>query len=56
MINLWDYNDAKIIRLTTNDNSVYEGKIIELTEKEEQSDLCPFEDSIALSVKKRCNC
>ncbi len=50
MINLWDYNVAKKVRIITKDNILVEGKVIELCEAEEQSDLCPQEDSICVEL------
>lgn len=48
MINIWKYQDAKRIRITTNDNEMYDGFIVELTDIGERSDLEPQEDGITI--------
>ena len=48
MVNVWDYNSARNVRLTCVDGEVYEGLVLEVCESEEDG---MQEDSITIEVK-----
>ena len=50
MIDLWNYKDAKKVKIIDNIGNEYEGKVVDITDSEEKSDLESFEDSITIAV------
>jgi len=48
MINVWDYQEAENIRVTTVDDEIFSGKVISVDDVEEESDLGFDEDSISI--------
>lgn len=58
MINLWDYQEARKIRLVDVDNEEFIGYVIEITDSEEYmydetDDIEAFEDGITLEVGEK---
>lgn len=50
MINIWEYSDAKRVRIVTN-TGTYEGLVDDICDVEDKSDLEPQEDSICIVVE-----
>ena len=58
MINLWDYQEARKIRLVDVDDEVFIGYVIEITDSEEYmydetDDIENFEDGITLKIGEK---
>ena len=54
MINIWDFKDAEIIRITDIEGDVFQGRIIDIIDVGEESEDYGFgEDSICISVNNR---
>lgn len=54
MINVWDYKNCDIIEIIDIDGEVFRGKIIDITDAGEKSDLEMNEDSITINYNQRC--
>lgn len=50
MINIWEYSNAKRVRIVTN-TGIYEGFVDDICDKEDKSDIEPQEDSICIVVE-----
>ncbi len=48
MTNVWKYAEAERIRITDIDGDMFEGKVTDVTDREERSDLEKQEDGITL--------
>lgn len=48
MINIWDYYDAKKIKVTTTAGNTFEGYVVDFTDREERSDLEKQEDGVTI--------
>jgi len=54
MIKVWDYQDANIIKITAIDGQVFTGRLIEVTDVEDESpDYGYKEDSITIEAEGR---
>lgn len=54
MINVWDYQHANRIKITDIDGQVFTGKVVEVTDVEDESPDYGFgEDSITIEVEGR---
>ncbi|MBR3819622.1 MAG: hypothetical protein IKJ41_10840 [Clostridia bacterium] len=50
MVNIWNYKDCDTIEITDTDGNVFKGRIVDITDAEEKSDLEEYEDSITIKV------
>ena len=50
MFNIWDYKDCDTIEITDTDGNVFKGRIVDITDADEKSDLEEYEDSITIKV------
>ncbi len=50
MVNIWNYKDCDIIEITDTDGNVFKGRIVDITDADEKSDLEEYEDSITIKV------
>ena len=50
MVNIWDYKDCDTIEITDTDGNVFKGRIVDITDADEKSDLEEYEDSITIKV------
>lgn len=49
LINIWEYSDYPRVEITDVDGNIFTGVVIDLTDREEKSDLEEQEDSIAIA-------
>ena len=52
MINLWNFADARRVKITDVDDNIFEGNVVEITDSDERSDLEPEEDCITIATDK----
>ena len=52
MVNIWDYKDCDTIEITDTEGNVFQGKIVDITDADEKSDIEEYEDSITINVDK----
>lgn len=50
MVNIWNYKDCDTIEITDTDGNVFKGRIVDITDADEKSDLEEYEDSITIKV------
>ena len=50
MVNIWDFSDCNIVEIIDTDGNSFVGKIIDITDAEDKSDLEEYEDSITIKV------
>lgn len=50
MVNVWDFSDCNIVEIIDTDGNSFVGKIIDITDAEDKSDLEEYEDSITIKV------
>lgn len=52
LINLWNFADARRVKITDVDDNIFEGNVVEITDSDERSDLEPEEDCITIATDK----
>ena len=50
LINIWDFENCNMVEIIDIDGNSYAGKVIDVTDKEDKSDLEEQEDSITILV------
>ncbi len=50
MVNVWNFSDCNIVEIIDTDGNSFVGKIIDITDAEDKSDLEEYEDSITIKV------
>lgn len=50
LINIWDYKECSQLKIIDVDGDVFEGKLLNITDSGERSDLEPQEDGITLLI------
>lgn len=50
MVNVWNYKDCDTIEITDIDGNIFQGKIVDITDVDEKSDIEECEDSITINI------